>query len=225
MQNINDFPLYGLHEIIETAHVPSNQTRDQFFHVMAAVTQTPSVLNNFEFRKRVIRYALDGAPSLDHLKTHVIALMQLIQSQQNEENYKDVVKATLMRCIEKVTSKGNPSNRSVWYISIARELIQLLGPESNISLLDETDKASSILKVSSLLELAVRHNIVDIVDGLIGAGVNVNETDDLGHSPLLYACIYNHWACASLLIDNGAVLPADQGACIFKKLIEADDKE
>jgi ankyrin repeat protein len=60
------------------------------------------------------------------------------------------------------------------------------------------------------LHVAAQRGAVEIVAALIGSGADVNQFDDLGHTPLHYAAAHEHLDVAQLLLASGANVNARQ---------------
>ena len=57
-------------------------------------------------------------------------------------------------------------------------------------------------QLATPLHLACRHDREGVVRFLIGCGVDVNQQDEHGQTPLLVCCIHGHRALASFLIES-----------------------
>ena len=55
-----------------------------------------------------------------------------------------------------------------------------------------------------ILLKAARHGQIDILQGLLGEGANVNSIDCGGNTALMWAAWYGHIDTVKLLLDNGA---------------------
>ncbi len=98
-------------------------------------------------------------------------------------------------------------------ITIVRELIKWIVNNDYMNVreawLDTFQETPSENGLEPQLFSAIENNDIDEIEVLIDRGVNVNQHDRLGYTPVILAILYKNLDIAQLLIQNGADLSID----------------
>ena len=72
------------------------------------------------------------------------------------------------------------------------------------SLITELYNDKNIKNMDKLIINASRDGNVNMMNELLAKGANKNATDDIGMTPLLYACVFGHADIVDILLHAGA---------------------